>query len=769
MTFLSKIDSFSHGGVLGDYKWPSGLAEFRKLNLVFGWNGSGKTSLSRMLRSLELREKPSACEAHLSFGGDRLRSSDFPSSNVGIKVFNRQYVDDVVRGTQNEGAPYILVVGPENGTRQELLKRSQARKKSLSDFHDRAATRVRAAGAARDEWLVARAVSLKESTRKLGGTNRFANLNKRSYADESRKYEVGEFAAQALLSPERERELQDVTTSKRMDRIDPLPTYSPPALDDAQARAKVLLGRTALSSVIARFAEDADLEAWAKTGLALHRRHGADACLFCESKLPVDRLAELEAHFSEAYAALEDEIDAEIETLSALRRTTYASGLPGEGSVYADLLADYRSATAKINAEDARVNAALTRLAEVLEAKKKAMNTVQTIIDDETEDVDGDLAVGDQPLADMVNCLTTHNERSDAFESTAAGAKDELAAAYFCAGLPELAVLESDFRELAAQSDEIEGALSDINATIKALEAELAAHLRPAAELNGEIRAYLGHAAIEFVDAGTGYILKNRDAGAEYLSDGEKTAIALLYFLKTLEDDSMAGAMPIVVLDDPISSLDENSIYSAFGFIKHRTKSAGQLFVLTHNYTFFTLVRNWMKQENKRTQGNTMAGFYMLDRVSSEAVARSQLAELDPLLRDHESDYHYLWACLAREAASSTTRPYADYYAYPNMARRLLESFLFFRFPAGGELSAKVMQMNYDASSKETALRFLQGYSHSGGRLDSEQDLSLLAETRSILRVMFDMMREEDSDHFRRMQKATSSPRIPSPLPERPL
>ena len=44
-----------------------------------------------------------------------------------------------------------------------------------------------------------------------------------------------------------------------------------------------------------------------------------------------------------------------------------------------------------------------------------------------------------------------------------------------------------------------------------------------------------------------------------------------MYFLKTLEDESLDLTEAIIVIDDPISSLDANSLYSAFSFMKTKT------------------------------------------------------------------------------------------------------------------------------------------------------------------------------------------------------
>ncbi|WP_406562351.1 AAA family ATPase [Klebsiella pneumoniae] len=78
------------------------------------------------------------------------------------------------------------------------------------------------------------------------------------------------------------------------------------------------------------------------------------------------------------------------------------------------------------------------------------------------------------------------------------------------------------------------------------------------------------------------------------LSEGEKTLIALLYFLEsctgsiTTEAASYGGKL--VVIDDPISSLSHNYIYEVASLIKRKLIQPGtarHLVILTHNMFFF--------------------------------------------------------------------------------------------------------------------------------------------------------------------------------------
>lgn len=80
------------------------------------------------------------------------------------------------------------------------------------------------------------------------------------------------------------------------------------------------------------------------------------------------------------------------------------------------------------------------------------------------------------------------------------------------------------------------------------------------------------------------------------LSEGEKTFITFLYFFHLLRGSNSAGGISdarIVVLDDPISSLDSdilfivsNLIKSLIASVQKNEGSVKQLFILTHNIYF---------------------------------------------------------------------------------------------------------------------------------------------------------------------------------------
>jgi wobble nucleotide-excising tRNase len=302
---------------------------------------------------------------------------------------------------------------------------------------------------------------------------------------------------------------------------------------------------------------------------------------------------------------------------------------------------------------------------------------------------------------------------------------------------------------------------------IEAIEREIIEHRKPAEELNAELRSYLGHDEFRLDVKDTGYTMTRGGQPVGDLSEGEKTAIAFLYFLKALQDKSFELANSVVVIDDPVSSLDANALFSAFGYMKERSKGAGQLFVLTHNFGFFRQVKNWfhhLPKQNSTNQERRPARFYLLTAYVNAGQRSASLAPIDPLLERYESEYHYLFKRVHEEAHRGDAEVMLeDYYGMPNLARRLVETFLAFRYPdRPGDLAKQIDEVDFDSGKKTRILRFLHTYSHSGSIADPEHDPSILSETRPVLRELLELIKKCDPGHFEGMKKLVTTSRSES-------
>ena len=101
-TKIKKIDNYA---VFNNFDWNTtvrdkgnNLAEFKDINIIYGRNYSGKTTLSRMFRSLEkgkLNEKyPDATFEFEHTGTDRMCHLDVANCSYDIRVYNRDYISE---------------------------------------------------------------------------------------------------------------------------------------------------------------------------------------------------------------------------------------------------------------------------------------------------------------------------------------------------------------------------------------------------------------------------------------------------------------------------------------------------------------------------------------------------------------------------------------------------------------------------------------------------------------------------------------------------
>jgi wobble nucleotide-excising tRNase len=345
-----------------------------------------------------------------------------------------------------------------------------------------------------------------------------------------------------------------------------------------------------------------------------------------------------------------------------------------------------------------------------------------------------------------------HNRACDEFQARVVSARDRLALNMIASDLEEFVrlrdVLLLEMVTITQAEHEIERLMGEITQ----LEREIREHQQPAEELNEDLRKYLGHSELQLLIKDTGYSIMRNGILADMLSEGEMTAIALLYFLKSLESRDFDLTNGVVILDDPVSSLDQNSLFAAFGYVRARIQAASQVLVLTHNFMFFRLVREWFG--HLRRQDRRAWQVYMLGCDIDGTCRMAKIRAIDRLLMDFDSEYHYLFARvygMAREPQAATLE---TYYCAPSIARRVVETFLAFRVPdLGGHnrLWGQMQTVQFDDATKSRIYRFIQTHSHREVIGDADEDLTLLGESQAVLNDILAFMRAADAEHVSRM------------------
>ena len=167
------------------------------------------------------------------------------------------------------------------------------------------------------------------------------------------------------------------------------------------------------------------------------------------------------------------------------------------------------------------------------------------------------------------------------------------------------------------------------------------------------------------------YKIKRPDGSdaKETLSEGESSFIAFLYFYHLLKGSVSETGMTstrVVVFDDPVSSLDSNILFivsslikSLFDEAKNQSGTIKQIFVLTHNVYFHKEVSfNHQRAANKKLDDET---FWTVRKANQWSKIKSH--ETNPI----KTSYELLWnevrnRCRDDLAIQNTLRRILEYY-----------------------------------------------------------------------------------------------------------
>ena len=101
---ISKISKLKDFGIFHEFTWKTELSDFKKFNLIYGWNRSGKTTISRVFASCEkkctydkdkFKQYPENGEFEVKTDdGTTVKNTDVATNVLPIKVFNQDFIDE---------------------------------------------------------------------------------------------------------------------------------------------------------------------------------------------------------------------------------------------------------------------------------------------------------------------------------------------------------------------------------------------------------------------------------------------------------------------------------------------------------------------------------------------------------------------------------------------------------------------------------------------------------------------------------------------------
>ncbi len=802
---IKQIDIASFGSFQGlDWKKTvrdsgKNVKPFQRLNILYGRNYSGKTTLSRIFRALEMRKLPlNYVGSSFTVTGDKgaVTHADLLGHNYDVRVYNRDFVTDNLSFLANQDVGGVIktfaIVGEQNkeidhaiavietklgsiegkaGLRFDLETKRKEREHTKS-AHTTASNGL-------DEKLRKHAADKIKKNRQYGSAvynidhirRDIASTKKPGFAALASEEQAGKLT---LLNQEA---IPDITGALAITlKLGSLTATAEPLLSKAITPTKA----------IEELLKDSALQLWVKQGMG-HHREKRGTCAFCRQDLPHDIWQVLDEHFSKESGDLEAALDAVITAV------TNEIGAIAEHNSFtgAQFYADERT---KFEASSKALLQALAVYKKDLEALKMALETRKNNLFQpvslkapahDAEEIGKHVAA--------INALIgISNGKTSTLEKDKTAARDALRLAdvftfanaiSYDKELGRIAALNTDAQTAGTAHTDIEKEIREAEAEVQTLRAKQKDERKGAERVNSLLTNFFGHDGIKLEardgeDKVTVKFEVTRDGKAAYnLSEGECSLIAFCYFMAKLDDPESKGKDLIIYIDDPISSLDGNHIFFMFSLIESLIakpiKKDGansyrykQLFISTHNLDFLKYLKRLSIPSKKiqagegKTKSVSDHEHFMIERNG----ASSNMLLMPSYLRDYITEFHYLfhqiYKCKDQAAAADSHEPF---FGFGNNLRKFLEAFLFFKYPHHDDRNDAFERIKkFFGEEEDTAVALVNRLNNEFSHLEAIPDRSFkpveIPEIAKVANYVLDKMYASDKVQYNALLKSIGEP-----------
>lgn len=734
---LKGFEQIRRFGVFDHYSRPSDIEDFAELNLIYGWNYAGKTTLSRVLRSVEnqaLHPDYASAEFEIStHNAPSVTIDSLATHLVKIRVFNSDFVKDNL-SWDGEAFNPILLLGQQSIQAQQEIIKNEALLIRLREGHRRKVATIRR----RDEALREKKT---EQARVIKQTLQLIEAFTATHLNQDLSTVGINPAEYVQMQGEVVKLLQAGTADEKgiLPKIASVDIGMSLA-DPADGILGLLAQKPSMANTIQYLAEHAEVAGWVREGLALHT--DKDKCEFCGNQIESKRIECLRAHFSKDIEVLESALSNKKTEL--VKSKLQAPDLH-KSDFYPQLRTEVEASQSNLKRTIKTFNDYLDKLSALIDKKLSApFNQI------DSPRYDQELGNRIRQASESLNSLIAkNNEITDTFgeKKRLALAKLKLhyAATFFLAerlGLHQQNTLIHEKHKFW-----YEQAGNRIAARNNQLHAQISQAQKGREELNDFIAKFLVDAnfdvAVTTIDGTERFQLMRNDIPAKNLSEGERTAIAYAFFLIKLKEATDLSDL-IVYVDDPVSSLDSNHIFQINAVTKEfffRYDSAEekfkltvkQLFISTHNFEFLSLAKELpILKKNRRS-------FFFVKRVTPD---RSTFMAMPPSIMRYNSEYQYLWSVIYDFYQCTDKTDLEKLLALPNAMRRFVELYTYAKFPTDESVDKRAAVV-FGAEKSKRIMKLLHHFSHANNLARISQNNEFLCDIENVTNELIALIKAD--------------------------
>ena len=308
---ISRLRGF---GVFQDFRKTNDCSDFGAKNVIYGWNYSGKTTLSRLFAAIgdgANKEFPGATFEISLVGRGSITDATISEKPLRVAVFNSDFIATNLNWVGEDFSSILLL-----GDAVDAQKQIDQWLTRVSECRVRFKRSKDAVAAANTRVAEARTKAAKDIKQTLKIVEAFTAAHLTTETER-----LGANPASAILSEQDYKSDMKLALASEQDKPKEVEPVLPPTLMLDERRGKVaeaIKYIPAISATIDRLRNHAHIARWVEQGLEIHE--GATSCEFCAAPLGNERLNELKSHFSQDLSSHKNRLRALLSELESIRR-----------------------------------------------------------------------------------------------------------------------------------------------------------------------------------------------------------------------------------------------------------------------------------------------------------------------------------------------------------------------------------------------------------------------------------------------------------------
>lgn len=761
-----------------NYTWENSLENFKNINIFYGYNGAGKTMLSRIMRCFEqqkLNQDYEEMTFEIEFDGNKFSQDDIQSANLPLVVYNKDFINDnlrfLINGKKDGSIKSFssMVMGEDNSKIFEEIEKLQNKLGEISNEEQG----VVASGLYGDKERIEKTIRQKEKEKqgkdqddklsnKASEIKNDKDIGENNYDIRKIKQDIEKIKdnlEEHILTPEIENQCRNSLKDEVKEKLLINFTFNKYEFSDILIGSKELIEQ----KFVPKEYIETNLRKWLNEGLDLHEhdKKSQQECKFCKNKLSKERLEWLIDNLKDSgIDKNSNDINLKLEKLSKIR-SRHQSFLNITNKLKtSNFYTDYKDECEKLKTEFSNTisnySGEIFELGRLLQTKRD--NPYDNISFKKFQNHSQKMSEMLEKTNDLMN---KNNDKTKNLETTKKETSEKIKFHIIAKFIKEINYLEN-LRNI--EQIDIEINAFKANLTIKKQEIEenenkieklknsMSSEQASADKINKYLKSNFGNSALEFraiEENKAEFKIYRNGIEADNLSEGECSLVGFCYFMAKLQN---ADKKSVVWIDDPISSLDSNHIFFIFSLIdselfENKDLKFKQLFISTHNLDFLKYLKKLKSVSSKK------ANLYIIEKNENG----SQIKYMPKFLKNYTTEFNYLFEQIYNHKNIDETKDEDTkttlVYNFGNNLRKFLEIYLFFKYPTEKSFGAEVIEQFFKSDSDKTIQilinRYANEFSHLREILERTMKPLDTSESKKIAEFVLKTIKQKDPEQFK--------------------